>query len=95
MFRHRIAADENTDVDALVADLRLRLDRTQLPPERRALALAEATAVLSEFVVNGRKLAALGSRFSASRVISGEGYAVTLAFSPGASKGWLSRLLGR
>ena len=94
MFRYKIAADEKSDVNALLADLRSRLDRTQIAPERRALVLAECDAVLKEFVANGRKLAALGSQFSASRQINGEDYSVAIAFSPKASKTWLSRLMG-
>jgi hypothetical protein len=95
VFRHRIRADESASVDALIADLRLRLDQTTVSPPLRALAIAEADTVLRQFVDNGRKLSSLGSRFQASRDIKGDGYAIHIAFAPVASKGWLSRLLGR
>jgi hypothetical protein len=95
VFRHRIAADENASVDALIADLRSRLDQTTVSPPLRSLALAEANAVLREFVDNGRKLSSLGSQFQASRDIKGDGYAIHIAYAPAATKGWLSKLLGR
>jgi hypothetical protein len=95
VFRYRIAADENASVDALIADLRSRLDRTTVSPPLRALAIAEANSVLRQFVDNGRKLSALGSQFRASRDIKGDGYIIRIAYVPAASKGWLSKLLGR
>jgi hypothetical protein len=95
VFRHRIAADENASVDALIADLRSRLDRTTVSPPLRALAIAETNSVLRQFVDNGRKLSSLGSQFQASRDIKGDGYAIHIAYAPAASKGWLPKLLGR
>jgi hypothetical protein len=95
VFRHQIAADENASVDALIADLRSRLDRTTVSPPLRVLAITEANSVLRQFVDNGRKLSALGSQFQASRDIRGDGYAIHIAYAPAASKGWLSKLLGR
>jgi len=95
VLRHRIAADEGSDVDSIIADLRSRLDRTNLPFANRALVTAEVAAVLCQFVDDGRKLAAHGSQFRASREIKGDGYAIQIGFTPLAAKGWLSRLLGR
>lgn len=88
-------ADESTDAETALADLRDRLERSLVQPERRALVLAEARAVLTEFVANGRKLSALGSQFSATREIKGVEYTVAVAYAPRSSKSWFARLLGR
>ena len=80
---------------ALIANLRARLERANVAVPSRALAIAEASNVLRQFVENGRKLSSLGSQFHASREINGDGYSIKIAFREGASKNWLSRLLGR
>lgn len=95
MFRYRVTADENTSVDAVIGDVRSRLDRSDLPESARALALAEVSAIAAQFVADGRKLSALGSQFRASRDITGDGYAIQITYAPAAAKGWLARLMGR
>jgi len=95
MFRYRISADENANVDGLVDQLRFRLDGSAIDPPTRALVIAESQSILRGFVENGRKLISLGSQFCAAQEVKGEGYSVQITFGPSASKSWLARLLGR
>ena len=41
MFRHRISADDHANVNAVIEDLRSRLDRSKVDPRARVLAIAE------------------------------------------------------
>lgn len=95
MFRYRVTANENTSVEAVIGDVRSRLDQSDLTESARALALAEVSAIAAQFIANGRKLSGLGSQFRASRDITGEGFSIRVAYAPASSKGWLMRLLGR
>ena len=95
MFRHRIAVDEGSGVDTAIADLRSKLDRSDVDISARALAVAESELVLRSFVENGQKLASHGSQFQATRELKGAGYSIKIEFAPRASKGWIARLLGR
>jgi hypothetical protein len=95
VFRHRIAASKDSSVDDLARDLRVRLDGSKLSPAARALAATEAETVLRSFVDNGRKLAALGSQFEASRDVRGDGYSIHIAYGSRRPGGLLMRLLGR
>lgn len=91
MFRYRITAGKESDVEQLLTDLRARLHASRLSAPSRALAAAEAEAVLRSFVDNGLKLAASGGNFEASRDIKGQGYAIHIAYSPH-SRSFLRRL---
>lgn len=95
MFRYRIVADERTSVDEALLMLRTTLDRSSVSESARALAITEVSAVLGQFVADGRKLAAAGSQLRASRDVSGDGYLIHVAYMPAAAKSWLTRLLGR
>lgn len=95
MLRERIALDEKSDADALLAALQAQLNAARLDAPIRALITAEVRAIVTQFLADGRKLSALGSQFNARREINGDGYSISIAFRPQASKGWLSRLLGR
>lgn len=95
MFSHRIEADENTNIEATISDLQIKLNRSDTDPATHALAIAEVTAILSQFVESGRKLAAMGSQFQGTRTIAGSGYRIVLSYAPAKSKSIWQRLLGR
>lgn len=94
MFRHRIAASQDSRVDELIRELRLRLESSALSGSSRILVAGEVEAVLRSFVDNGRRLAAMGSQFEASRDLNGDGYSVHIAYNPRRSIGLLARLFG-
>ena len=95
MFRHRVVADENTDIDAMLSDVRARLNQSELSETARAFAMAEVAPVLARFVTDGRKLSQHGSQFRASHDVTGDGYAIKVTYAPAVARGWLDRLLGR
>lgn len=95
MFRHRIEADENTQVDAIVADLKTRMDRANIDAASAAYAVAAVEQVLKQFISSGQKLTAIGSQFRGNREVDGPGYKISVAFAPKKAKSFWSRLLGR
>ena len=78
MFRTTIRADESTDVDAVVYDLRNRFERANVAPMVSEIIVAQVRDVLAPLVERGRQLAETGSQMSVMRDLAGDGVSVKL-----------------
>lgn len=92
MFRATIEASESTDVDATLAMLQGKGERSGLSGPELSLALAQTRAVLSELVQRGKELAAIGSQMRVTRELTGEKFSITLIMGAGERPSLLNRL---
>ena len=93
MFRATVRASENTDVEDVVADLRIRCDRAGLDSQVAELVVSQSQAVLAELVERGRQVASVGSQMHMTREISGDGFAINLIFRAGDRRTFFQRLM--
>ncbi len=92
MFRATIRADENTNVEAAIADLRIQCERAGLTLPVSEMVAAQTQMVLAPLVERGRQLAAMGSRMHVTREVSGAGFSVKVDFRANVRRGFLERL---
>jgi hypothetical protein len=83
VLREVVRASEHTDIDAEVQKLRFACERSGLPNAVADLIVSQVRQTLTDLVVRGQELAALGSHMVVTRKITGEGYNVTIAFNAG------------
>lgn len=95
MFRTTIHADETTDVDQVVIQLRAKGQRRGVPTGQLDILCESAKKILNELVTRGREMAAIGSKISASQTLKDETYEVTVAFAAGQKQSFLARLIKR
>jgi hypothetical protein len=98
VFRATVTADEKTNVDLAVSDLRARCESGGVAPPAVEVVTAQLREILKPLVANGKTLAAQGSQLKVRRDIGADGCDVKLVFSSGIQRaGWrkvLDRLLG-
>ena len=98
MFRTTVTADEKTDVDIAMSDLRARCEGSGVDPQAVEMMTAQLREILKPLIANGKMLAAQGSQLKVTRDIGADGCDVKLVFSSGIQRaGWrkvLDRLLG-
>lgn len=99
MFQTTVYADENTDPEIAVDQLRAHCKSAGLAAHVVEELTAQLSDILTPLVVSGKKLAARGSQLSVARDIGDDRHRVKLIFGSASQKsGWrklLSRLLGR
>ena len=95
MFRTAIRADENTDVAAVVSNLRRDCEAAGLSPVLSQVLAEQADAVLVQLVQTGRQLGSQGSQMQATREIAGDGYSVQIIFGVGPKPSFLQRMMQR
>lgn len=89
MVRTTLAADENSDVDAVLVELRSQFKGTSVSQPSLDLLTAQVKEILTQLVSHGRTLAAQGSQLKVTRDIEVEGYSVKLVFGAGVPQsGW-------
>jgi hypothetical protein len=93
VFQATIRADEDTDVDATVADLCAQCERAGLAANATEMILGQARAALAELVDCGRQLSAIGSQMHVAREVVGDGFLVKLIFRAGDQRTLFQRLL--
>ena len=93
MFRTTIRADETTDVEAVISDLRNQCSRASVSPIASDLIFTQARNVLTELVERGRQLAAQGSQITVTREVEADGIAVKLVFRANVRRSFFERLV--
>ena len=93
MFRTTIRADENTDVEAAISDLRNQCERANFASVISELVITQAHDVLASLVERGRELAAMGSQMSVTRDVTGDGVSVKLIFRANDRRSFWRRLV--
>lgn len=94
MFRARIEASPETDIQLEMTRLRTLCDSSRIAPPDVDRIVTDARSTLIDLISRGRELAAIGSTMSVTRTIAGDGYEVQLLFDAGLrKKGFFTRLL--
>jgi hypothetical protein len=98
MFQTTVYADENTNPEITLGQLRARCETAGVAAPAIEMLTAQLSDILTPLVVNGKKLAAQGSQLSVTRDIGDESHKVKLVFGSGIPKsGWrkfMDRLRG-
>jgi hypothetical protein len=98
VFRTTVTADENTDIDIAVSDLRSRCESNGVAAHAVDALAEQLKSILAPLITNGKVLAAQGSQLSVTRHIGFDGHEVRLIFGAGIPRsGWrklLDRLFG-
>lgn len=95
MFQTTIHADENTDPEIALGQLRARCEAAGIAAPAIEMLTAQLSDILTPLVINGKKLAAQGSQLSVTRDIGDEGHKVKLVFGSGIPKSSWRKLLDR
>ncbi len=93
MFRTTVRADQNTDVDAVVRDLRARCEGAGIAPLTLDFLIMQTREILLPLVERGKQLASQGSQISVTRDVVGDGYVVRLEFGAGVKRSFWQRIL--
>jgi hypothetical protein len=98
VFRTTVTADENTNIDIAVSDLRSRCESNGVAAHAVDALAEQLKSILAPLITNGKVLAAQGSQLSVTRHIGFDGHEVRLIFGAGIPRsGWrklLDRLFG-
>jgi hypothetical protein len=98
VFQTTLHADENTDPEIALGQLRARCEAAGVAAPAIEMLTAQLSDILTPLVLNGKRLAAQGSQLSVTRDIGDEGHKVRLVFGSGVPRsGWrkfLDRLRG-
>lgn len=95
MFRTTVSADENTDIDIAVSDLRSRCESNGVAAHAVDALTEQLRSILPPLIRNGKALAAQGSQLSVTRNIGFDGHEVKLIFGAGIPRSGLRKLLDR
>ena len=93
MFRLKIQADENTDIEATVSSLRAKCKAAGLGEPSIDLIATQIRATLTQLVERGQELSRIGSQINVTREVSGDGYSVRLIFGAGGRRTFIEKLL--
>ena len=95
MFQTTVHADENTDPEIALGQLRARCEAAGVAAPAIEMLTAQLNDILTPLVINGKKLAAQGSQLSVARDIGDEDHKVKLVFGSGTPKSSWRKLLDR
>ncbi len=95
MFRTTVTADENTDIDVAVSDLRSRCERNGVAAQAVDALVEQLRSILAPLITNGKVLAAQGSQLSVTRDIGFDGHEVKLIFGAGIPRSGFRKFLDR
>ena len=93
MFRKTIRADESTDVDSAISDLRNQCEQASVDPVVSEMIITQVHDVLAPLVERGRRFAEMGSQLSVTRDVTGEGVSVKLVFRVNVRRSFFERLI--
>ena len=93
MFRTTIRADESTDVEATISDLRNQCERANVAPAVSEMIVTQVRDVLAPLVERGRQVAAMGSQMSVTRDVTGDGVSVKLTLRANVRPSFFERLI--
>jgi hypothetical protein len=89
VFQTTVHADENTDLEIVLGQLRTRCEAAGVAAPAIEMLTAQLSDILTPLVVNGRKLTAQGSQLSVTRDVGDQDHKVKLVFGSGIPKsGW-------
>ena len=91
-MRTTIRATEKTDVEATVADLRVRCERADVPSHDTSMIVEQTAETLRSFMKRVEELGSAGSQMHVAREIAGEGYSVKIIFDTGSRRTALQKL---
>jgi hypothetical protein len=98
VFQTTVKADENTDLEVAVGDLRARCETAGITAPVTEMLIAQLREILPPLVTHGKMLTAQGSQLAVSRDIGVDGHNVKVVFGAGIPRpGWrklLDKLLG-
>jgi hypothetical protein len=98
VIRTTVTADENSDVESVVGELRQRCQRNGLPLPLIELVAMQVLEILTPLVARGKTLSAQGSQLRVTRDIEVDGCSVRVAFGSGVPQSaWrkaMNRLFG-
>jgi hypothetical protein len=83
VLRTTVTADENSDLESVVGELRQRCERSGLPLPSIELVTTQVLEVLAPLIVRGKALSAQGSQLRVTRDIEVDGCSVRLVFGSG------------
>lgn len=92
MLKSTIRADEKTNVESAISELRSKCVGSSLEPSVIDLLLSQSREILGPLVERGTQLAAMGSQMHVTREIVGSGYAITLIFRIGDNRSFFGKL---
>jgi hypothetical protein len=93
VLRETVHANAETDVEAVVSQLRTKCANSGVAPTDTDSLLLETRQVLSSLVEQGKRIAKLGSQMEATRDLTGDGYSIRLVFRQGVRRTFLERLM--
>ena len=93
MFRTTIRADESTDVESAISDLRNQCERANVAPVVSEMIITQVHDVLAPLVERGRQFAEMGSQISVTRDVTGDGVSVKLIFRVNVRRSFFERLI--
>jgi hypothetical protein len=94
VFRTTVRADETTDIEAVVGDLRAECQRAGMIAPLVSLIEAQTREILAPLIERGRQLAGQGSQINVTRDLTGDGYAVRVVFGAGLRRSFWDKLIG-
>ena len=83
MLRETLHLDKTTDVEAVIAGLRQKSAESGLSPLMADVLLTQVRELVSSFVEQGKRIAAVGSQLEVTRDLTGEGYSIRIIFREG------------
>jgi hypothetical protein len=95
VLRETLHVTTDTDVEAMVSNLRLKCADAGLASARAEPVLNQTRDLLSSLVEQGRRIAAVGSQMEVTRDLVGEGYSIKVVFREGVRRGFFEKLVDR
>ena len=95
VLRETLYVNTATDVEDVVSGLRTKCADAGLTPALADILLNQTREILSALAVQGRRIAAVGSKMEVTRDLVGDGYAIKLIFREGIRHSLFERLMDR
>jgi hypothetical protein len=93
VFRTTVRADETTNIEAVVGDLRAECERAGMIAPLVSLIEAQTREILTPLIERGRQFAGQGSQIQVTRDLTGDGYAVHVVFGAGLRRSFWDKLV--
>jgi hypothetical protein len=95
VLRATVTADENSNVNAVLSELRSRCEKGGMSLPAIELLTEQVREILTQLVSNGRTLAAQGSQLNVTREIEVDGCSVKLMFGSGVPRSTWHKIMNR
>lgn len=92
-MRAILHANEESDIEAIVSDLRNKCEKSDLSPPLSEVIVAQVRAALAPLLEQGQRLATQGSKMHVTREISGADFSIKINFRVNDDRPFLKRLI--